>query len=142
MTIQTRKKMTNSIGSLFILTPVSRWAGVGIRFVGWRVGIQLEVYGAMVALLYVRIDRCLDDITFQRICNADIIDPPTFIFLAHRGEALRPPGIMVRIGIQLPEAIYPTAAHELIHPDPLLRQKAGVVLIPLRIMNVDRVVGD
>src|SRR3954469_4239970 len=77
----------------------------------------------------------------QWLSNICIIYTPALVIGTCPGKCA-PPGILVRLFIKVAEGIYITAAKQLIHPRPLIRQKAGIVLISYRVMYVYRLVAD
>src|ERR1700676_3632254 len=71
-----------------------------------------------------------------------VINPPADI-LRPRLAAVRPPGVVIRLRHQRAKGVdIPFRPEQLIHPGPLLGQKARVLLVRLPVLQIDRLVRD
>ena len=75
------------------------------------------------------------------LIDGKIIQPPSDVLLAHSG-AVAPPRVMVRIRAEVPEGIHVTRFKKTIHPGPLFREKACVVFVGLRVLQIDLAMRD
>ena len=78
----------------------------------------------MVRVLYIGVDGGMFQRLLQGLGYINVIYTPAFVVVA-RVRAQAPPGIVMRIGVEMPEGIYETMLKELIHPGPFIRQVAG-----------------
>ena len=65
---------------------------------------------AMITLLYIRIDFCVNEVFFQVIRYIDIINPPPFVLQTHTWKPLAPPAVTARFWMELTETVNPARA--------------------------------
>lgn len=83
-----------------------------------------------------------DETVLQPFGGDEVVDPPSRVLLPCF-EAVGPPGIDVRlVGMEVAEGVYEAASEKLCHLAPLLVGEAGVVVVGLRVLEVDLLVCD
>ena len=75
----------------------------------------------------------------ERIINTMIVNTPSDVFFSCM-KAIAPPGILMRFGTKMPERIGIPSLRKSVHPCPLLRQIAGILLICFGIGKIDGLV--
>ena len=86
--------------------------------------LYLEVYGAVIAVFYIRINLSVHDPGRQIIGHVHVVNSPSLIIQSHRRETLTPPAIPVWFRMFYPEAVCPPALQKFIHPCSFGRQKS------------------
>src|SRR5688572_8510877 len=107
-----------------------------------EVVVIVDRQGRMIGEAARLVDRLLHGLGRYGRRGDLVVDAPADILLPGLSP-VRPPGVLVRLGVQEPEDVdIAKLVEHLREPRALLRQEAGVLLVALPIPEVDLLVGD
>jgi len=112
-----------------------------LRKAGSRLLFQFGQNRAMVGMPRFGQNHRAFQSGFQRLADQNVIDAPAFVVRARVAE-IAPPRVMVRVFVEMAEAVDESFVDENVEPVALVRQKSGDVLVAFGIVDVDFLVAD
>ena len=95
----------------------------------------------MIAVPCLRENEGPFNILFQRLTRHAVVNSPTFVVVPGIGS-VAPPGVIVRLFVEVPEGVVKTALDEVSDPLSFNRQEARGVFVLDRVVNVNGFVAD